>query len=276
MSHIPRRPRTRHSHIGRVVAVIVATAGLAVVGASPALAHDWELTQPNITVPENVEFSGVVSCIEPTAGGSFNTADFTGTIDWGDGSAPTAATIGGGGFSSPCFIDVSGTHTYAVAGTYDLFVSVRDLTLDGHLTFGYQGTATVTRVPNDLGVGVGATPNPVRTGKNLTYTVSLTNGSGNIASDVTSTFTLPAQTQFVSLSTTAGSCVAPPVRSTGTITCQIGSLSGSAGWSLTATVKVVAQGGSSIAATATVSGVDADPFSANNSATVATAVFGRR
>jgi uncharacterized repeat protein (TIGR01451 family) len=205
----------------------------------------------------------------------FNTSDFTGTIDWGDGTT-TDATFDAN-FDSICsFIEVVGTHTYAVAGTYDLFVSVQDVTENNHVAAGYQGTATVTRLPNDLGVGVGATPNPVRTSKNLTYTVTLTNGSNNIASDVASSFTLPPQTQFVSLSTSGGTCVAPPVRTTGTITCTVGALAGNATWTLTATVKVVAKGGTSILATATVSGVDADLFSANNTATVATSVFGRK
>jgi uncharacterized repeat protein (TIGR01451 family) len=274
MSTIAGHPRPRVSRLGRVVATVVAVAGLALFGAAPAWAHEWELTQPALTVAEGQEFSGVVSCIEPTAGGSFNTADFTGTIDWGDGTT-TDATIGAD-FDSSCFIDVSGTHTYAVAGTYDLFVSVQDVLLGGHFSYGYQGTATVTRLPNDLGVGVGAAPNPVRTGKNLTYTVTVTNGSSNIASDVASTFTLPPQTQFASLSTSGGACVAPPVRTTGTITCEIGALPANAAWTLTATVKVVAKGGTSMEATAVASGTDSDPFSANNSATVSTAVFGRR
>jgi uncharacterized repeat protein (TIGR01451 family) len=271
---ISQRPRLRRSRLPRVVATLIAAAGLAVIGAAPAWAHEWELTKPAITVAEGVEFSGAVSCIEPTAGGSFSTSDFTGTINWGDGTT-TDATIAFDPDSS-CFYDVRGTHTYAVAGTYDLFVSVKDILEGGHFSFGYQGTATVTRLPNDLGVGVGASPNPVRTSKNLTYTVTVTNGSSNIASDVVSTFTLPPQTQFVSLSTSGGGCVAPPVRSTGTITCQVGSLAGNATWNLTATVKVVAKGGTSIEATATTSGTDTDPFSGNNSATVATAVFGRR
>ena len=110
----------------------------------------------------------------------------------------------------------------------------------------------------------------MRTNKNLTYTVTVTNGSSNIASDVTSTFTLPPQTQFLSLSKSGGTCVTPPVGTTGTITCQVGALAGNAAWTLTATAKVVAKGATSIQATATASGTDADPFSANNSATVAT------
>lgn len=274
MSRSERRPRARQQRVRVVVAATVAALGLAIVGATPAWAHEWELTQPALTVGEGVEFSGVVSCIEPTAGGVFDTADFEGTIDWGDGTT-TAATIAYD-FDSSCFFDVRGTHTYALAGTYNLFVSVVDLTLDRHFSFGYQGFATVTVVPNDLGVGLGASPNPVRTSKNLTYDVQVVNGGSSIASDVTATLTLPPGTQFVSMSPSTATCLAPAPRTTGTITCDIGAMAGSATWTLRAVVKVVARGGSSIEAVARVSADDPDPFAANNSATVSTSVFGRR
>ena len=51
-------------------------------------------------------------------------ADFTATIDWGDGSPQTAATITGpvgGPFS------LTGTHTYAEAGTYAIQYSIKDV-----------------------------------------------------------------------------------------------------------------------------------------------------
>jgi uncharacterized repeat protein (TIGR01451 family) len=274
MSRSGGRPRALRQRVRVVVAATVAALGLAVAGAAPAWAHDWELTQPTLTVGEGVEFSGVVSCIEPVGGGSFDTADFEGTINWGDGTT-TAATIASD-FNSSCFIDVRGTHTYAVAGSYDLFVSVVDLTLDRHFSFGYQGTATVTVVPNDLGVGLGASPNPVRTSKNLTYEMQVVNGGSSIASGVTATLALPAGTQFVSMSPSTATCLAPAPRTTGTITCEIGAMAGKATWTFRAVVKVLARGGSSIEAVARVSADDPDPFSANNSATVSTSVFGRR
>lgn len=256
------------------VAVMAAVAG-GVATAAPAWAHEWTLTTPSLTVAEGVEFSGAVACIEPTAGGSFSDADFAVTIDWGDGTE-TAGTIGGGLDSRCSFIAVEGTHTYTVAGSYDLFVVVEDLTLGGHLTYGAQGTATVTVVPNDLGVSLGASPNPVRTGRNLTYTVQVVNGGGSVASDVAATVTLPQQVQFQSMSAPGATCLAPSVGLTGTITCQIGQLTGGASWTLRAVGKVVARGGTSIEASAGVSAEDPDPFTANNTATVSTSVFGRR
>src|SRR5207302_916324 len=51
-------------------------------------------------------------------------SDFTATINWGDGSIPSAGTIAvspGGGF------DVGGTHTYSVSGTYTITTTINDL-----------------------------------------------------------------------------------------------------------------------------------------------------
>jgi hypothetical protein len=53
-------------------------------------------------------------------------------------------------------------------------------------------------------------------------------------------------------------------------------LAGSAGATITVTVKVVAPGGTSISNSASVGADDSDPFSANNSAAVSTSVFGRK
>jgi hypothetical protein len=69
-------------------------------------------------------FSGGVATF--TDGDTDLTAsDFTATIDWGDGSAETAGTIGGSGGN----FTVDGAHTYATPGTYnDVSVSVNEVT----------------------------------------------------------------------------------------------------------------------------------------------------
>ncbi len=54
-------------------------------------------------------------------------ADFTATVDWGDGSTPTAGTISPARRFDDTFtqrFDVSGGHTYAGPGLYDVMVSV--------------------------------------------------------------------------------------------------------------------------------------------------------
>jgi len=68
----------------------------------------------------NVSFTGVVAVFTDT-----NTAglasDFTATIDWGDGTT-AAGTVGGGGGT----FTVSGSHTYATSGTFNVVVTLTD------------------------------------------------------------------------------------------------------------------------------------------------------
>jgi hypothetical protein len=67
--------------------------------------------------------------------------EFTATIAWGDGTASSAGTVSadGGGF------DVNGAHTYNVAGSYSVTVSIND-TLTG-ATVTASSTAAVAPVP---------------------------------------------------------------------------------------------------------------------------------
>ncbi len=69
------------------------------------------------------------------------TSDFTGTIDWGDGSPNSVAIfagVGGGVF------DVSGSHTYAKPGVYTVTTNVFDV---GGSTTTLIGSFTITDLP---------------------------------------------------------------------------------------------------------------------------------
>ncbi|MDQ4132327.1 MAG: DUF11 domain-containing protein [Actinomycetota bacterium] len=94
---------------------------------------------------------------------------------------------------------------------------------------------------------------------------------------VTVTDALPANTQFSSVNPAAGwTCTAPPVGSAGTVRCHTATLPKGALATIQLSVKVVAPGGSTVTNTATVGSPWTDPDPADNSATVATATFGRR
>jgi probable HAF family extracellular repeat protein len=77
----------------------------------------------SITAVPGTAFTGVVGGFVDES--SFGMpADFTATVDWGDGSATSSGTVaanGKGGF------DVIGTHTYAAKGFYTITISVRDV-----------------------------------------------------------------------------------------------------------------------------------------------------
>lgn len=77
-------------------------------------------TAATLNSTEGQAFSGEVATFDDS--NPFGTAaDFTVTIDWGDGTSPTAGTVlGSGGF------EVSGSHTYALGGTYSATVTIND------------------------------------------------------------------------------------------------------------------------------------------------------
>ena len=85
----------------------------------------------------------------------------------------------------------------------------------------------------DLGVMLSATPQPVRVGSNLIFSITVTNAGPSAASAVMLTNRLPAGVSFVSVSASQGTCA----NDGGTVQCALGNLpaSGSATLAVTAT-----------------------------------------
>jgi hypothetical protein len=71
-----------------------------------------------------------------------HTADFTATIDWGDGTAPTTGTVS---YNSVTKVyTIAGSHTYAEEGTYTPTVTVKDnVDVGGTSSTTITGTATI-------------------------------------------------------------------------------------------------------------------------------------
>jgi hypothetical protein len=89
------------------------------------------------TVLAGSPFNGAVATF--TDANTANTAgDFTATIDWGDGTTTPGVVSGGGGTFT-----VSGTHTYATAGSYPVVVTLTD-DAPGTATATVTSTANVT------------------------------------------------------------------------------------------------------------------------------------
>ena len=93
---------------------------------------------------------------------------FTATINWGDGSATTAGTItaNGGGF------DITGTHTYAAAGTFNVTIQIADSS--GNFE-SVTSTATVKALSNTA-VSTSVTPSDF--GEPVTFTATVTSSAG--------------------------------------------------------------------------------------------------
>lgn len=119
----------------------------------------------------------------------------------------------------------------------------------------------------DLSVAVAVSPVSVLVNDNITYSIAVTNKGPSVASGVTMTDPLPAGVTLVSATSTQGTC-----SGTRTVSCALGGVTRNASAMVTIVVKATATGTRNNVVNVT--GAQADPNSANNSATASTAVLG--
>jgi hypothetical protein len=125
-------------------------------------------TQPAVAAKAGVAFTGAVATFSD-ADPNGTASDFTATIDWGDGqrSAGTITANGQGGFN------VSGTNTYASAGSFPIHVLVQDLGLtDVNLT----NTATVAKTATTTALT--SSVSNVFAGQSVTFTATVHASAG--------------------------------------------------------------------------------------------------
>jgi hypothetical protein len=93
----------------------------------------------NPTSPQG--FNGVVANFTDANTATSSSADFTATIDWGDGSSTSTGTVSGSGGS----YTVNGTHTYAGTGYFTVKVHIVD---DGGSTADASSTVLIFGTPS--------------------------------------------------------------------------------------------------------------------------------
>jgi uncharacterized repeat protein (TIGR01451 family) len=120
----------------------------------------------------------------------------------------------------------------------------------------------------DLAIAKSDSPDPVKGGQNLTYTIVVTNSGPGAATGVVMTDQLPKNAGYASASTTKGTCEAKPARAT--VTCSLGGLASGASATITIVVKSPTKG--PITNTASVTASSPDPNSSNNTDTETTRV----
>lgn len=138
----------------------------------------------------------------------------------------------------------------------------------------YEGfVAKVAATSANLEVTLECTPEPVYTGQQLTYTLTVANLGPNLAGDVIASLNVPEGTRIVSYDSNVGYFVPP--RNTGIGYFYIGSVGYpfSTGPNLTLVVEVDAAGGSTIVNTAAVISTAQDPVAANNTDSVTSHVI---
>ncbi|MBN1221138.1 MAG: DNRLRE domain-containing protein [Anaerolineae bacterium] len=125
-------------------------------------------------------------------------------------------------------------------------------------------TSTTVNVQTDLSITKTDNPDPVVAGQPLTYTLTIVNNGPSNATGVTVSDTLPPGVTFSS----APGCS----EAAGTVTCNIGNLAASSSVQRTIVVMVGLAAASPLTNQATVTGNEADPNNANNSASITTDV----
>jgi uncharacterized repeat protein (TIGR01451 family) len=120
----------------------------------------------------------------------------------------------------------------------------------------------------DVGVTKSDSPDPVKGGQNLTYTIVVATSGPGTATGVVMTDAIPKNAGFASVSTTNGTCSAKPSKST--VTCNLGDLASGTSATITLVVKSPTKG--PITNRASVTSTSPDPNAANNADTETTTV----
>jgi uncharacterized repeat protein (TIGR01451 family) len=137
-----------------------------------------------------------------------------------------------------------------------------------------QSDAFVSKlvIAADLGLAISASPNEVNHGANLVYTLTTHNNGPDYAAYLKLDDPIPSGTAFVSYNAGGGTCTAPAVGGTGTLSCQLTRLDSGGNWSVQLNVQVIANSGSSIVNNGHIRSNMQDLVWQNNYATETTAV----
>ncbi|HEX9410402.1 MAG TPA: exo-alpha-sialidase [Actinomycetota bacterium] len=141
---------------------------------------------------------------------------------------------------------------------------------DGDTFFANQPDVRFAKLPAsgvDLSLTKTDAPDPASVGDDVTYSLTVEQvGGPDVPTGVTLTDTLPAGVVFASATPSQGSCS----EASGTVTCNLGTLSGMA----TVEIKVTPTGPGTLTDTATVAADQTDLDASNNTATEQTTVAG--
>jgi uncharacterized repeat protein (TIGR01451 family) len=212
----------------------------------------------------------VVNAVQPTFGG-IKDAFVTKLSAAGD-ALVYSTYLGGSGddFGLAISVDASG-NTYVTGNaktgfptTTGAFQATNSGNSDAFITKLSSGGGVTPMA--DLMITKSDSPDPATVGSTLTYTLTATNNGPNDATGVMLTDTLPTGVSFVSVTPSQGTCTKLDA-----VTCSLGTLASGANATVSLVVTPTTAG--SITNTASVSGNETDPNTANNTATQSTAII---
>jgi uncharacterized repeat protein (TIGR01451 family) len=127
----------------------------------------------------------------------------------------------------------------------------------------------------DLSITGASSPDPVATGTQIHYTITVANAGPNDANNTIVTVPLPEGTTFASATSSQGTLDSPAIGSSGNVTCQLATFAKGSTATVAMTANVLAASGSVLDSKATVNSDRVlDPVMPNNTADIVTAVHG--
>ncbi|HVM51069.1 MAG TPA: protease pro-enzyme activation domain-containing protein, partial [Candidatus Acidoferrum sp.] len=205
--------------------------------------------------------SGVtVSNVWPAGAGVLSASVSQGSITTG-GLIWTVGSLGVGAWAKGTVVVVPGG-----AGQVSASTTVWGNQLDPVPGNNMVTVSTTVGPAADLAIGLSEYPNPAIVLSNLTYVIAVTNLGPSAASGVNVNQTLPPGVNVLTTNTAQGVVSV----SGGVVTWSLGGMG--VGSKATLTVVVATTGAGTLGSSATVSGVEADPNTANNVSSVSTVV----
>jgi uncharacterized repeat protein (TIGR01451 family) len=152
--------------------------------------------------------------------------------------------------------------TSKVAGTITNSASASATESDPDTNNNTASADATVQVPAkaDLKLTIAAAPSPVQTGQNLTYTFTVSNAGPNDATNVNLSDPIPQNAAYISSNTAQGSCAS----NAGTFSCSLGTIKPNA--SVQVSLVVTSSVTGTLTNSASVSAIETDPVTSNNSA----------
>jgi uncharacterized repeat protein (TIGR01451 family) len=263
-----------------------ATANVTVAGATQADMAVTMTDSPNpVLAGANITYTAVVTNNGPATATTVtavdtipaNTTFSSDTVPAGWTCVVNATTVS---CSNPSMAaNASSTFTFiftVTAGTAPGTVIVNSITVGSAVSDPTAANNTATTNTNvtspsqaDLSISKSASPDPVNQGDTLVYSITVANNGPAAATSVVMTDPLPSAVTYQSSSATQGTCS----QASGTVTCNIGTMSNGQIVTITINVTATTFSSSSLAVnTASVSSATSDPDNTNNSSTFTSTV----